>query len=702
MHSTFSFTYPWYWFPVCVLLGLLYAAALYRSKKSGPDNDLPPGINYLLATCRAIVVTVLAALLLEPLLSWRYTETNKPVVALLQDNSESIRYHLSSADSAEYFKKWNVLAEKLAEKYEVVRFAIGSSAKMQNEFPLSDKSTNISDAIEEINDRYYNQNLGAIVLASDGIFNQGVNPVYPAAQAPYAIYTIALGDTTIPNDIRISNVLHNKIAYLNDQFSVRVELEATHLAGKSAVVSIASIVDGKAVVESTKPVNINSNAYFQVTDFILPAKKVGISRYRIEVSQVPGESTFRNNARDIFVEVLDGRQKIALIANSPHPDITALKQTITSNKNYQLDVFYAAEFNAKLNDYNLVIMHQLPSGSNKIPAIVQQCNDLKKPMLWIIGSQTDFNALLQMQQTVSGSVSPGRFNDVTAKFNSGFSAFTLSDPTQNALMHWPPLQNFFGDYQSNPAAQVLFRQKINNVETDYPLIAVNDNGGKREGVICGEGLWRWRLYSFEQNKNHEAFNELFNKLIQFLAVKGDKRPFRINLPKNIFSDNENITFDAQLYNSNFEMVNTPDVDLKLFSEEGKEYPFKMNKTENYYTLNAGFLPVGNYSYSATTKLGNNTYKADGKFSIAPLQLEELRTVADHQLLFQLADQHHGVMYNPANFEKLADELLSKNKLKPILFDSFQTNAAINLKWIFFLLLSLLSMEWLVRKYLGGY
>jgi hypothetical protein len=176
----------------------------------------------------------------------------------------------------------------------------------------------------------------------------------------------------------------------------------------------------------------------------------------------------------------------------------------------------------------------------------------------------------------------------------------------------------------------------------------------------------------------------------------------VTVSKNIFADNEQILFDAQLYNANFEMINTPDVDLKIKDESGKEFPFKFSKTENYYTLNAGFLGVGNYSYFATTKNGANSYKAEGKFSVAPIQLESQQTVADHNTLKAMAQQHKGEMYSPANMESLAEKINKENQLKPILYENYITESFINLKWIFFLLLLLLSAEWFLRKYMGGY
>ena len=703
MNSGISFSYPWWCIIFCVLLGAGYAAVLhYRDRTFDESSTQSRWFKWGMAIFRFLTVTIIAVLLMSPFIRYRNTKTYKPIIAILQDNSESIRNSFKPQDSVAYFKKLQQLTDKLSSKYDVVTYAFGNELKKTSDFPLTSKVTNISDAIENINDLYYNQNLGAVIIASDGIYNQGINPVYSATKSTYMIYTVALGDTTIPKDLRFGNVYYNKITYLNDQFAVRADIEATHLAGKNAVLTVSEIDNGAAKSIVTKEIILNTDNFGQSLDFIIPANKAGIIHYQLTLTNLPGEVTYRNNVKDIYVEVLDGRQKILLVANSPHPDIAAFKQAIESNKNYQLDIVYAADFANKLNDYNLIILHQLPSANYNADNILQQAKALKKSILFIVGSQTSIAALNKVQTALNISGNANRFNDVLAKTNKDFNLFTVTDATKMAITKLPPLENFFGEYKVSGAAQTLLYQNINNVETDYPLWLFADELDSKIGIIAGEGLWRWKFYDYMQNKNFEAFDEIVNKSVQYLAVKGDKRPFQVTLPKNIFQDNEAITFEAQLYNANYEMVNTPDVDLKIKSEDGKEYPFKFNKTDNYYSLNAGFLPVGNYSYLASTKLGTNAYKAEGKFSISALQLEELRTVADHKVMYQLASQHHGQMYHANDFEKIADDIQAQNQLKPILYDTFLTESAINLKWIFFLILILLSAEWFLRKYLGGY
>jgi hypothetical protein len=702
LNSGLSFQYPFWLLILCIALGAAYAALLYYNDKTFDEKSA--GNKWWqrgMAAFRFLAVTVLAILLLSPFIRTRNTQKFKPIVVLMHDNSESVKNGLKG-DTAAYAEKLKKLKDELSSKYEVEEYSVGDNLRKGIDYTFTDKSSNLSGAIDEVNDLYYNRNLGAVIIASDGIYNKGVNPVYSAAKANYSVYTIATGDTTIQKDQKLSNALYNKIAYLNDLFGLRIEVEATNLNGKASTLNVYEVTEGNNKLLQTRNINYSGNSVFQTFDFTIPADRTGIAHYRVTLSNIEGEITYRNNVRDIFVEVLDGRQKILLVANSPHPDIAAFKSAIESNKNYQLDVEYAQTFGKQLNDYNLVIMHQLPSGLNKAQTILQQARDLKKPLLFVVGSQTSLTDLQRAQNAVIITAKGDQFNDVSAKVNKDFTAFTLSDKTTSAIAKLPPFQCFFGDYNTNPSAQVLLQQKINNVETDFPILAFGDMAEQKVGVIAGEGLWRWRLYDYMMNKSHDATNEVINKTVQYLAVKADKRPFKVTLAKSIFMDNEAVTFDAQLYNSNYELVNTPDADLKIRGEDGKEQTYKFNKTEKAYTLNAGFLPIGSYSYTASAKLGTNTYTATGRFSVSPLQLEEMRTRADHQVLYQLASQHNGSMHYLNDAEKIAEEIDSKNQLKPILYDTFVTESAINLKWIFVLILLLISAEWFTRKYLGGY
>ena len=45
--------------------------------------------------------------------------------------------------------------------------------------------------------------------------------------------------------------------------------------------------------------------------------------------------TTRNNRSSVFIEVVEGKKKILVIASSPHPDIKALREVVDKNPNYE-------------------------------------------------------------------------------------------------------------------------------------------------------------------------------------------------------------------------------------------------------------------------------------------------------------------------------------------------------------------------------
>jgi hypothetical protein len=682
-------------------VALLYSFLLYRKEFANPDSPLFRFRKWLFAF-RFLVVFFLLALLLTPFLKLKNTERQKPIIAILADKSESIRNgFLNKSDTTQYIQSLENLKGKLERKYEVVVYGIGDKIYKSIPKGLTDRATNLSAAFEMVNDVYYNRNIGAVILASDGIFNQGINPLYTTEGSSYEVYTINLGDTITPTDIRVGNLFYNKIAYLNDQLVIKADIAATNASGNNVTFSFFEIVNGQRKLIDKRSVFIGSNNFYNTIDFVSTASKVGVLHYQIVATEIRNEVSYTNNVKDFYVEVLDGRQKVLLVASAPHPDISALRKAIEFNKNYSLDVIYADEFNVNLNDYSLLILHQLPSSSSN-NTIISQIKTSGKPIWWIVGSGTGIAQFNKDQNAIAIAGTANKFNEVSASYNSDFSLFTLSDNTLTALSKFPPLHSFFGDYKTNPAIRSVFNQKINTIKTEFPLLGFIDENGVKHGFLCGEGIWRWKLYDFLQNQNNDAFNEIVAKIIQYLAVVSDKRPFKVNIVKNVFDENEAVQMDAQLYNASFELINSPDIELNIYDESNKKFDFKFNKTENAYSLNAGFLPPGNYRYQAKTSLNGQLYKADGKFNISKLQLEDSRTVADHNLLRQLSLNHDGVSVTLSQTDKISDKLLSSDRLKTVLYDTYSTESAINIFWIFMLLMGLLSFEWFIRKYSGAY
>ncbi len=695
-----SFQYPAWFLVFCLLLGLGVALALYFRDRQFKEQG--QWLIWLLGGFRFLTVSLLSTLLLSPLLRSIQVDTQPPVVVLAQDASESVVADLGPAEREAYLERLNALARTLGEEYEVAEYSFGSDVRPGIDTSFSDKVSNLSAFLTSMYDLYSNQNLGAIIMATDGIYNEGSNPVYTNTRLATPVFTIALGDTTPKRDLLVKRVFHNRIAYLGDRFSIQVDMAGQNCGGSTTALTVYKVEGNNLQQLHRETVNISGEDYFDTREIILDADRSGVQRYRIVLGQISDEATTANNSKDIFVDVLDARQKILILANSPHPDLTALRQSISANKNYQVKVDYASNPKEDVSKYDFVILHQLPSRSNDIAGVLNILKTRNIPHLFIVGTQTNMVRFNQVQELINIQGDGRNTNEVQGRVAPNFSLFTLEEPLVEQLPNFAPLLAPFGEFEAADDASVLLYQRIGRIDTRYPLLVMGEKDGSKVGVLAAEGLWKWRLFDFLQNENHANFDELFGKTIQYLTLKEDKRRFRVSLDKNIFNENEPIFFDAELYNESYQLINEPDVSLIITDAEGNEFSYTFDKTENAYSLNAGSLTVGTYTFRGSVFSAGENLTYNGQFSVQPIQLELYETTADHRLLRLLSEKYGGRVVDSRDLAGLPAMLAEKGTVKPVMYETTQTRSVINLKWIFFLLTALLTAEWFLRRYFGAY
>ena len=687
--------YPGWLFILCILSGAAYAFLLYYKNKKEEFSQINSRV---LAIIRFAAITLIAFLLLSPLLKSNYNTSEKPLIIIAQDNSNSLLVGQdSSFIKTTYPQQIEELAKNLQSDYDVRIYSFTDKVSEGDDFDFSGKQTNISALFDEMITRYSNRNVGAMLLASDGIYNKGVNPVYGSEKVKFPVYTLALGDTTIRKDIFIRKINFNRMAYLGNVFPAEILVGANRSKGLSSVLTVVS----KGKVLFTKNLTFTNEVYSETVLVALNATEAGMQKYQVRITPVSDEISTANNVEEFFVDVLDARQKILLLAASAHPDVAALKEAIESNYNYEVNRFIIDDFTGKTDDYNLIILHQLPGGKLPVTNIITQATVSKIPILYIVGAQSDLAQFNQLNTGLKIESKNLSFNEILPANNDEFALFTINETTRKGIENFPPLVSPFGDYKMMNSSNVLFYQQIGSLKTEYPLVLFNQNLENKTGVIAGEGIWRWRLTDYLKNGNHDVFNELITKIVQYLSVRVDKSFFRV-VGNNNFLENESVGFDAEVYNQSYEIINEPDVEMTITNSEGNTFPFVFSKTAKSYHLNAGMLPVDNYSYEASVRVGERIFKDAGEFTVSPLNIETVNLIADHNLLYQIAQKHDGQMLSPATMEQFPEMLKNRNDIKTITFAEKRYSELVNVFWVLLLILVLISAEWFIRKRNGSY
>lgn len=672
-----------YWL-IAVIVSVGAASWVYFSDKR---RAVP--YPWLTSLLRGLVVFFTALLILVPAITISRNTEEKPVILLLQDNSVSAGVALG-ADSSAYQKNITALLNKFSGKYNVVQWGFGGDAHADSHFHYDQPVTDISGALARVTEYYGLQNLGAVILATDGRYNQGMNPVFQQLSLHSPLYALAIGDTAAHKDLAVAGVFANKVVSLNNVFEVRADIVASLCSGYNGQVEL---VENNVVVGSST-LGINTDKFDKAFSFSVRADKPGLHHYIVRAASANGEKNAANNRRDVFVEVVEEKKNILIASAAPHPDVSAIKEALAGVQNYNLFTCTADNFPSSLNNYDVIILHGIPARFKDVSA---QLLAAKKPSWYILTSQSSLPAINALKDLTFVSATNGPVRDVVPVYQPSFSTFLLPRQVQTVADKMPPLTIAVGMLQAAPGTNMLFSLPSVADGSPSPLWMMQP-GNVPSAFLAGEGIWRWRLYEYKNFGTHDVVDECIRQTVAFLAAGVKNRQFSVAMPKSVWRDRESVVLSAQLLNANSEQVNTPDVSLTITDSAGNKREYAMERRANVYGLNIGVWAGGTYSYRARTVYNGKDLFSSGSFAVESTPVELMEQGADFALLHALANKYNGTAVTLPQVNVLYDSILQNKNIRPLLGTETDVVPFIDRKWYFFIILLIAVAEWLLRKY----
>jgi hypothetical protein len=683
---------PWF-IPLCLLVGGLYAFTLYQKNTSWTKTQ-----NYLMSAFRFLSVSLLCLLLLNFLIRQLTQTTQKKTVVFAVDNSQSMLVSGQKNLNDLTAGLLKLKEELIEEKFNVSFASLDDETNQSLEnLKFNKKTSNISGMLSGVKNAFEGENLTDVVLISDGIANQGLSPA--SENFSFAVHSIGLGDTIPKKDVAVKAVYANKVAYLGNKFPIQVDVSAFGFSGKSANVYLKQ---GGKILEK-QPLVFKQNDDLKTVSFNSTANQIGVQHLVVEVDFLSGEFSNRNNRQDVYVEVIDGKEKILLLALSPHPDIKALKSIIEKNENYELDIKVLTENSSPdiaSKNYDLLILHQLPDYFNSYGSLFKPLIEKGTPVMFVLGNQSGTTYLNQLNQVLQISSQAGQSDKVTGAYNPNFKALNFETDKMEIIKKLPQISVPFGEFKLLPNSEVLLYQKVGAVQTQKPLLVVN-TGVKKSAIFTGEGLWSWRLEEFQLSEKQEVVDDLILKTLQYISAKDDKRKLRVYPVNTEFVLGEKVIFETEIYNAIYEKLYNLPIKLEIKDEKGVARNFTYTTTPDNTKFELSSLPAGVYRYRASTTVLGKAELSTGEFVIKDVQLENQNLTADFDVLRQLSTKTGGKFFKNNQLEELKKTIL--NHQVPEKIDATEDlKEMISLRWFFFLILALLTAEWVMRKYLGGY
>lgn len=680
----------WWLLPI-VAIAVVASVFYYRNQQQLADAS--KGQKKVLVALRAVIISLLLLFLLGIIVENKEYKTEKPVFITLVDNSSSM---LNYKDSADVKKKLNALTngikEKYKERFDFKEYVVGTDVSGKR-IDFSEGESNLDAGFEFIYSQFYNRNIGGICFVSDGNYTTGKSPVYSARKINLTpVFSIGIGDTVVKRDQLVKAVSANQVAFYKNDFPIEVDIEARKMGkGKSTV----RLFKGEREIGQQTVDFTDGKLDFAHVNFLVNADEIGFVRYSVRIENKQNEITYENNIRTFYIEVIDSRTKVLILAKAPHPDLTSIHSVFEQDENTEAEIKLVSDWNGSLKDYALLVWHN--PGADQ--TIINQIKTHKTPVLYMLTSQakgSDANALnIGMKLSSRNGI-----DEVQAELNTQFQLFELSDELKRSLQLWPPLKVPFGKIEVN-TGNTLISQRIGQVKKTDPILYFGGDMNRKYGVIIGEGLWKWKLMEFAKTQKTTSYTELIQRTTQYLTVKNNTDPFRVILPKR-FNKNDEIVLKAEYYNASLERITTAKVKFELKNEENKVIPYEFAKSTLDYTLSLGKLKPGKYTWNASATLNGKTSKKSGVFVVEDISIEILSTHANHGLLKQIANETSGKFYTLSKSEQLIRDLENRKDIVNIQYEESNFNDLIDWKWLFALLVLLLGGEWFLRRYWGTY
>ena len=642
-------------------------------------------INWSLATLRFVTVFSLLLLIINPKFDKNIIKVVKPILAVAIDNSQSIKY--LNKDSLSKLATELILGNsELSEKYDIKTYSFGKQLNQNKFLNFNEKQTNITKAIQDIESIHESQ-IAPIVLISDGNQTIGTNYGYASKAFKQAVFPLILGDSIFNTDLKILQINVNKYAYLNNKFPV--EIFCSYLGNKTIstelTISSGNQTIHKELLEFSPEVNS------RIITPLIKTTKVGQQVYQVSLKPIQNEKNKVNNLKYISLETIDEFSKVALISTISHPDIGALKTSIESNKQRLVDILKPEEFIATNESYGLVILYQPNTEFNNV---FERTKKMNNNVFIIGGSNTQWRFLNEIQSDFYLEVT-GQNESFQGKINLDFMNFNSTD--YRFISH-PPLTTEFGQVSIKTQYETLLYKSVNGVLTNEPLWFTYENNSSRNSVLLAENLWKWRMYSFQQNLNFVTFDSFIAKVIQYLDVKNQDNRLIVDY-QSVYDGGQELEISAQYFNKNYELDSNANIEITFTNNKsGHQLEFPMITDSYSYKLDLSVLDAGAYSFEV--KVNKEPLLKSGVIEILEFNIEQQFLNSDVSQLEQLSINTSTTMYFDSQINELIDQLLSENRFYSVQKITKKSVYLVDITFMLFLLFSSLTTEWLIRKYKG--
>jgi len=659
-----------------------------------------------LTALRALSVFFIFILLLSPVMSFISNISPSPKNIFLIDNSESL-----------LIENRNNLLKKIVTD-EIKGIGAGNSEDLYFLFSgdlikeisadelngityegINNFETDLSSPVSTLQEKLSAANISTVNIVSDGMINEGGNPLKFARSMNVPFNYYLTGDTIQKNDVSIKNLYYNKTAFAESTVPVKVQIASYNY---NTNVNVSLYEEDKLIDTKTVAVNERDNLYD--VSFNVFSAEDKIVKYRIESEPLENEITLKNNFREFFIKFTDNKFKVLVISGGPSADNAFITEELKQVRNFETTVltqksggeFYEGGF-PDINIFDTFILigySTAVSDQSILNRISAEIENKNSSLIFFAGRNTDYSKLMSIEDKLSFKISSSSDNEELTGLSSVISTdneiFSSLDQLRS-VSSMPDIFKTSSIFSSNPSADVFLLTTKNSI----PALIIENTKSKKSAAFLAYGFYKWRL-----NKNNKGSDDLFRNILSNIIIaitdKEAQKHFSIETTKSVYSKYEDVKFNASILNHE---VNGNEKILVKISGNGIDKETDLIRlNDNQYSGKINIPEDGNYEYTAGLYDDNVLVENIlGRFSVGENNFEFSETRADNSVLKILSLETGGQNLTGKSKSEIDDILTEMNGKSEYEFKTAR-NLELNVNpYYLALLIFLLCLEWFLRK-----
>ena len=659
---------------------------------------------------RVVSALILFALFFDPRLNIIKESTKDLQWNIYIDRSSSMSHH-SNYSVSTLASGIDEIIDKIKKKsIRVNTFGFGTDIDTlwnEGDKNFKDISTNISQIIQHMKNQDNGSPLAGSILFTDGQINQGSEIIRDDLKLLKPIHVIGVGNKNPLVDVAIHSVDAPPVIIKGENAEIQVAIISQGNINQRLNVTLRS--DRKLL--GSKVMGLKGKGSLNKVKFMFRPEQTGEINYIVQVNALPDEVNIMNNRQVVPIQVLKNKYKIAMITGAPSFNTSVIKTIISDNEKFNVDHYYYRNDNysnplKKFWDtkYDLILFdnHPIDNNANEwttyVRIFAKKILSQKSSFAIFIGHDTNIEALtpylnlmdLKLKDPLIelGDTFKWNFTENWELLFTFNSSNLISTSEKNYL---PLFVNL--DIASPSKGQTLAEFSVSGV--NIPLITTAEKSPLRYMVWSSPDLNKL-YYKNQNNKNKSLTNQVFGVLFSWLMRTGNGQDFYFRPSKNSYQQGEQVIVSGKPANK-LENIQEGYINIFHNNEKINIKPLIFDKNKGLYSGKFWASKAGKLDYNIEMIYGDQSLVASkGEVIVQESKIELNNVFLNKEPLLQLSTTTNGSYYNWDKKNSLLSEINQKSKKEIttheiILHESW---------FIFFLILFLVTSEWILRKKYG--